>query len=77
MSAQRQAEFQGRYAETGANPWEGREDDVGGKCAERSEPGEPEQDPPSYQTALERRGVRDRKRGHYGFLLTTRHVDVP
>src|SRR5947208_12117623 len=39
-AAQRQAEFLGRNAKAGANPRKGRKDDVGGKCAERSQPGE-------------------------------------
>src|SRR6266487_4524300 len=68
-AAQRQAEFLGRNAEAGANPRKGRKDDVGGKCAERSQPSEQEQDSPC-QTVLGRRG-------HHGFLRTIRHVDVP
>src|SRR6266496_4748362 len=68
-AAQRQAEFLGRNAEAGSNPRKGRKDDVGGKCAERSQPSEQEQDSPC-QTVLGRRG-------HHGFLRTIRHVDVP
>ena len=45
-AAQRQAEFLRRNAEAGANPRKGRKDDVGGKCAERSQSGEQEQDSP-------------------------------
>src|SRR5687767_6784045 len=45
-AAQRQAEFLGRNAEAGANPWKGGKDDVGGKCAERGQTGEQEQDSP-------------------------------
>src|SRR6266516_8037458 len=53
-AAQRQAEFLGRNAEAGANPRKGRKDDVGGKCAERSQPSEQEQDSPCPKVLRDR-----------------------
>ena len=75
-ATQQETKFRRGNRKLGANPRKGRKDDVGGKCAERGQPGEQEEDCPR-QPALGRRGARDRKRGHHGFLLTTGHVDVP
>jgi hypothetical protein len=51
-AAQGQAKFLGRNAEAGANLRKGRKDDVGGKRAERREPGKQEKDS-SCHPALE------------------------
>jgi hypothetical protein len=75
-AAQRQSEFLGRSAEGSAKLWKGGQDDVGRQCAERSEPGEQEQDAPR-QRALGRHGVRDRRGRHHDLRPTTRHVDEP